>query len=139
LPEHLADPAGRYSNPEGSVSSLSFSPISNLIAFTTLSGAFTRWTAPIPDSLPSPFATAAAQAKRLEKILDDEFGVGDDEADIEERGEDLFGDNGAIDGEDDWIVDDDGAYTKDEGEQKWRKGRTEVGESICFLPCTSGS
>jgi chromosome transmission fidelity protein 4 len=123
----------RYTDPEGAITSLSFSPKRNLLAYTTIAGTFTRWTDPIPSELPSPTTTEAAQAKKLEKILDDDFGFGEEDGDLdmEERGEDLFGDMEAergLEGEDDWIVDDDGGYGKDEGEERWGKGRTEVGK-----------
>jgi chromosome transmission fidelity protein 4 len=77
---------------------------------------------PVPSELPSPVTTEAQAAKRLDKLLDDEFDAEEDE-DIEEKGEDLEGQYG-----DDWIVDDDGQYAADDDEQKWSKGRTEVGE-----------
>jgi hypothetical protein len=65
----------------------------------------------------------------LEKMLDDDFEFGDDDLDMEEKGEDLFGDAGVVgdEGEDDWIVDDVGGYPKGDTEEKWGKGRTEVG------------
>lgn len=111
----------RYTNLEGAISGLAFSPTSNLIAFTSLDGSFHRWTSPVPADLPSPIATEAQQAKKLDRLLDDEFG---DDEDMEERGEDLVEDLA-----DDWIVDDDGGYGADDGEKAWGKGRTEVGES----------
>lgn len=110
----------RYTNPDGAVSGLAFSPSRNLLAFTDLEGSFHRWADPIPSDLPSPITSEAVQARRIEKLLDDEFG---DEEDMEEKGEDL-GDNG----EDDWIVDDDGGYGEDDGEKKRGAGRTEVGK-----------
>ncbi len=71
--------------------------------------------------MPSPVTSDAAQAKKIEKLLDDEFG----DEDMEEKGEDLGEDLA-----DDWIVDDDGGYAVDDGEKKWTSGRTEVGERI---------
>jgi chromosome transmission fidelity protein 4 len=112
----------RHTVPEGSISGLTWSPKSNLLAFTSLDGSFHRWVDPVPSELPSPVTTEAQAAKRLDKLLDDEFDAEEDE-DIEEKGEDLEGQYG-----DDWIVDDDGQYAADDDEQKWSKGRTEVGE-----------
>ena len=112
----------KYTNPDGNISGLEFSPKSNLIAFTSLDGSFSRWKDPIPSSMPDPVTTDAAQAEKLDKLLDDEFG---DDEDMEEKGEDvddLFGEAG-----DDWIIDDDGGYAADDGERA-RGGRTEVGE-----------
>lgn len=94
----------RYTNPSGAITGLSFSPIQNLLAFTSSSGQFSRWTDPIPSTLPSPIVSEAVQAKTLDKLLDDEFGD-EDGLDIEERGEDI----------DDWIVDDDGYADLEEG------------------------
>ncbi|ORX33917.1 hypothetical protein BD324DRAFT_584077 [Kockovaella imperatae] len=110
----------RYTNPEGSITGLAFSPIANLLVFTSMDGSFSRWTNPVPTSLPDPVASEAVEAKRLERLLDDDFGDGDE--DMEEKGEDLEDDR---DGGDDWIVDDDGAYAMEDGE-KTRGGRTEV-------------
>ena len=64
----------------------------------------------------------AAAAKKLDRLLDDEFGEEADE-ELEDKGDDLFGEG------DDWIEDDDGLYAVDDGE-KARGGRTEVGK--CF-------
>lgn len=102
----------RYTNPDGAITGLAFSPISNLLAFTAFNGAFSRWTDPIPKNLPSPIVSDAIQAKTLDKLLDDEFGD-EDGLDIEERGEDI----------DDWIVDDDG-YADEEGAGS--RGKREV-------------
>ncbi|WVQ83266.1 hypothetical protein IAT38_005405 [Cryptococcus sp. DSM 104549] len=114
-----------YSNPGGGITGLAFSPTANLLAYTDLSGAFHRWAAPIPVELPDPYSTEADKAKKLDRLLDDEFGDdGDDADDIEEKGEDLGDDD--LFGDDGWIVDDDGTYAKDEGEKKWGTGRTEV-------------
>ena len=111
-----------YSNPDGAISGLEFSPSANLLAFTSLDGSFHRWIEPIPSSLPSPVTSDAVQASRIDRLLDDEFG---DEEDMEEKGEEL-----GEDFADDWIVDDDGGYGVDDEEKKWTKGRTEVGVSI---------
>lgn len=113
----------RHTVPEGSISGLSWSPKSNLLAFTSLDGSFHRWVDPVPSELPSPVATEAQAARKLDRLLDDEFDAEEDE-DIEEKGEDLEGQYG-----DDWIVDDDGQYAADDDEKQWSKGRTEVGES----------
>lgn len=102
----------RYTNPDGAITGLAFSPIANLLAFTAFNGAFSRWTDPIPSTLPSPTVSDAIQAKTLDKLLDDEFGD-EDGLDIEERGEDI----------DDWIVDDDG-YAEEDGPKG--NGRREV-------------
>jgi chromosome transmission fidelity protein 4 len=107
----------RYTNPDGAITGLAFSPISNLLAFTAYNGSFSRWTDPIPKTHPSPTVSDAIQAKTLDKLLDDEFGD-EDGLDIEERGEDI----------DDWIVDDDG-YAEEEG-----KGRREVVSSTKAQP-----
>jgi len=119
----------RHSQADGDVCGLSFSPSDNLIAFTTLEGGFVRWTSPIPSSHPDPVSTEAVTAKKLDKLLDDEFGEDVDD-DMEDKGEDvddLFGEGG-----DDWIVDDDGGYGAEDGE-KTRGGRTEVGRFLLFL------
>jgi chromosome transmission fidelity protein 4 len=110
----------RYTNPEGDITGLVFSPISNFIAFTSSDGSFSRWTDPIPSNLTSPITSDAVQAKTLDKLLDDEFGDEDD-LNIEERGEDIA---------DDWIVDDegDGGYARDD-DIEYTKGRREVGKS----------
>ncbi|ORY30355.1 hypothetical protein BCR39DRAFT_529347 [Naematelia encephala] len=108
----------RYINNEGAISGLAFSPKSNLIAFTSLGGSFHRWTNPVPADLPSPIATEAQQAKKIERLLDDEFG---DDVDLEDQGEEL-----ADDLADDWIVDDEGIYGADDDEKKWGTGRQEV-------------
>ena len=109
----------RYTNAEDVISGLEFSPTANLLAFTSLDGSFQRWTDPIPSNLPSPVTSDAAQAKKIERLLDDDFG---EDEDMEEKGEDLGEDLA-----DDWIVDDDGAYGVDDQEKKWGAGRTEVG------------
>nr|XP_019008454.1 chromosome transmission fidelity protein 4 [Kwoniella pini CBS 10737]OCF47235.1 chromosome transmission fidelity protein 4 [Kwoniella pini CBS 10737] len=118
----------KYSNSEGAISGLCFSPKSNLIAYTSLDGSFHRWSNPIPDNLPNPYSTAREEAKNLDKLLDDEFG--DDEVDMEDKGEDLDNDENDLFGDDGWIVDDEdgvkGAYGKDDDERKWSNGRTEV-------------
>ena len=62
----------------------------------------------------------AAQARKIDNLLDDDFG---NDEDMEEKGEDLGDDVG-----DDWIVDDDGGYGVDDEEKRWGNGRTEVGE-----------
>ncbi|EIW71228.1 hypothetical protein TREMEDRAFT_28047 [Tremella mesenterica DSM 1558] len=108
----------RYTNPVGAISGLAFSPKTNLIVFTSLDGTFHRWNEPIPSNFPSPVVTEAAHAKKVDRLLDDDFG--DDMDDLEDKGEDL-GDDLV----DDWIVDDDETYAKEEDE-KWGKGRTEV-------------
>lgn len=82
-----------------------------------MDGSFSRWTDPVPASLPSPIASDAVSAKKLDRLLDDEFGE-DDDLDLEDRGEDLA---------DDWIVDDDGTYLADDDGYKGKAGRTEVG------------
>jgi hypothetical protein len=120
LPQHsttLPHTDDRYTNPDGPITGLAFSPISNLLAFTAYNGSFSRWTDPIPKTHPSPTVSDAIQAKTLDKLLDDEFGD-EDGLDIEERGEDI----------DDWIVDDDG-YAEEEG-----KGRREVVSSTKAQP-----
>lgn len=109
----------RYTNSEGDITGLAFSPTANLVTFTAMDGSFTRWTDPVPSSLPSPITSDTVQAKKLDKLLDDEFGD-DDDLDLEDRGEDLG---------DDWLVDDDGGYREEETEKKWSNGRTEVGTS----------
>lgn len=83
-----------------------------------MDGSFTRWTDPVPSNLPSPIASDAVQAKKLERLLDDDFG--DDDLDLEDQGEDLA---------DDWLVDDDGGYLAEDGENAKRSGR-ELGKSI---------
>lgn len=110
----------RYTNSEGNITGLVFSPISNFIAFTSSDGSFSRWTDPIPSNLTSPTASDAVQARTLDKLLDDEFGDEDD-LNIEERGEDIA---------DDWIVDDegDGEYARDDVD--YSRGRREGGESF---------
>jgi len=113
----------RYTSTNGDISGLEFSPRDNLIAATTTEGHYVKWTGPIPSSLPDPVITEAARAKNLDKLLDDDFGDGDE--DMEDRGDDL--DDLHDLGGDDWIVDDDGAYGAEDGE-KTRGGRTEVGE-----------
>ncbi|WWC59498.1 uncharacterized protein I303_102054 [Kwoniella dejecticola CBS 10117] len=117
----------KYTNSAGAISGLCFSPKSNLIAYTSLDGSFHRWSNPIPDNLPNPYSTAREEAKNLDKLLDDEFG--DDEVDMEEKGEDLDHDENDLFGDDGWIVDDVGGgqgYGKDDDERKWSNGRTEV-------------
>lgn len=113
----------RYTSTNGDISGLEFSPRDNLIAATTTEGHYVKWAGPIPSSLPDPVITEAAHAKKLDKLLDDDFGDGDE--DMEDRGDDL--DDLHDMGGDDWIVDDDGAYGVEDGE-KTRGGRTEVGE-----------
>lgn len=112
----------RYTNPDGAISGLAFSPTSNLLAFTSLDGSFHRWTEPVPSPLPSPITSDAVHAKKIERLLDDNFG---DDEDMDEKGEDLVDDLA-----DDWIVDDDGGYGANDEEKKWGPGRTEVGESL---------
>nr|XP_031860604.1 uncharacterized protein CI109_003935 [Kwoniella shandongensis]KAA5527676.1 hypothetical protein CI109_003935 [Kwoniella shandongensis] len=114
----------KHTNPEGAVCGLSFSPTSNLIAYTSLDGSFHRWTNPIPADLPDPYTSEAVQAKNLDRLLDDEFGEEAVDDDIDEKGEDLEDDG--LFGDDGWIVDDDGGYGKDDDEKKWASGRTEV-------------
>ncbi|WVR04655.1 hypothetical protein IAU60_001666 [Kwoniella sp. DSM 27419] len=115
----------KHQNPEGAISGLVFSPTSNLIAYTSLDGSFHRWSKPIPSDLPDPFTSETEQAKKLEQLLDDEFGDDMGDLDMEEKGEDLGDDD--LFGDDGWIVDDqEGAYGKDDDERKWNKGRTEV-------------
>jgi chromosome transmission fidelity protein 4 len=94
-----------------------------MVAATTTEGHYVKWTSPVPSSLPDPVITEAAHAKNLDKLLDDDFGDGDE--DMEDRGDDL--DDLHDLGGDDWIVDDDGAYGVEDGE-KTRGGRTEVGK-----------
>lgn len=106
------------------VTGLVWSPTANMLAFTAMDGAFHRWAAPVPADMPSPVLSEAAQAKKVDRLLDDGL-FGDDDEDMEENGEELG------DGEefgDDWIVDDvDGGYAgADDDEDKWTKGRTEV-------------
>jgi chromosome transmission fidelity protein 4 len=108
---------------EGDVSDLAFSPTSNMIAFTSLDGSFTRWTSPIPAGHPDPVKTEEASAKALDRLLDDDFGDDLDE-DMEDKGEDV---DDMIGEADDWIVDDDGLYAAEDGERT-RGGRTEVGK-----------
>ena len=119
----------KYTNVEGAVSGLAFSPTDNLLVFTSLDGSFQRWKEPIAADLPSPVITEAAQAKRVDKLLDDDFGDVDD---LDEKGEDL---EDLDDMADDWIVEDQEGYGKDDEERKWGKGRTEVGESIPLRRC----
>lgn len=97
-----------------------------------MDGSFSRWTAPIPSDLPSPFATEVQENKRVERLLDD-FG---DDIDMEDRGEDadldlddFLGDE--VDVADDWIVDDEGDYGN---EKKYGKGRQEVGKLLLIWP-----
>jgi chromosome transmission fidelity protein 4 len=113
-------PVARYTH-SSNVTGLSFSTISNLLAFTAFDGSFTRWTSPIPSNLPSPTISDDVQAKTVDRLLDD--GFDDEDLNIEERGEDIG---------DDWIVDDDGgAYIAgDEEEIGYKGGRREVGKSI---------
>lgn len=85
-----------------------------------MDGSFSRWTDPVPSNLPSPTASDALQAKKLDRLLDDDFGDEHD-LDLEDRGEDLA---------DDWLVDDDeGGYLAEGNEHTKRSGRTEVGMS----------
>ncbi|WWC86877.1 uncharacterized protein L201_001756 [Kwoniella dendrophila CBS 6074] len=120
----------KHTNSEGVISGLCFSPKSNLIAYTSLDGSFHRWTNPIPSGLPNPYSTEKEEAKKLDKLLDDEFG--EDEIDMEEKGEDLDDNDNDNDlfGDDGWIVDDEDGkptgYGKDDEERKWGSGRTEV-------------
>lgn len=79
-------PIGSYTCPDGAISGLQFSPNANLLGFTSLDGSFHRWKEPIPSEFPDPYTSEAAQAKKLDKLLDDEF---PDDDDIEERGEDI--------------------------------------------------
>ncbi|KAL1411681.1 DNA polymerase alpha accessory factor Mcl1 [Vanrija albida] len=114
----------RFEHDAGAVSGLAWSPKANLLAFTTVDGSYNRWADPVPSDLPSPYLSEAAQAKRVEKLLDDGIFGDDDDGDLEDKGEDL-GDDLM---EDDWIIDDDGAYAgaEDDGEAKWTAGKTEV-------------
>ncbi|WWD07638.1 hypothetical protein V865_005739 [Kwoniella europaea PYCC6329] len=133
----------KYTNQEGAVSGLCFSPKSNLIAYTSLDGSFHRWSNPIPSNLPNPYSTEKEEAKKLDKLLDDEFGD-DNEVDMEEKGEDLDENEDDLFGDDGWIVnDDDGApagYGKDDEERKWGNGRTEVvNVTKAQAPFTPGS
>ena len=100
-----------------------------MLVFTSLDGSFHRWANPIPDDLPSPVRTEAQTAKKLDRLLDDDFGDEDD-AEVEDKGEDLDELEGDLLG-DDWIVDDDdgeGGYGENDDEKRWSKRRTEVGE-----------
>lgn len=114
----------RVEHDAGAVSGIAWSPKANLLAFTTVDGSYNRWTDPVPSDLASPYLSDAAQAKRVEKLLDDGIFGDDDDGDLEDKGEDL-GDDLM---EDDWIIDDDGAYAgaEDDGEAKWTAGKTEV-------------
>lgn len=84
-----------------------------------MDGSFSRWTDPVPSNLPSPTASDAVQAKKLERLLDDDFG--DDDLDLDDQGEDLA---------DDWLVDDEGGYLAEDGEHTKRSGRAELGMPI---------
>ena len=117
-----AEAVVRHTTSEGNVMGLAFCPTTSLIAFTCSNGSVSRWTNPVPSDLPDPVVTEAAQAKMLERLLDDDFGD-DAGEDLEDQGEDL---DDAMNGGDDWIVDDDGEYAGEDGE-KHRGGRTEVG------------
>nr|ODN89447.1 chromosome transmission fidelity protein 4 [Cryptococcus depauperatus CBS 7841] len=109
---------------DGAISGLAFSPISNLLVFTSLDGSFHRWKEPISENLPDPYTSEAAQQKKLDRLLDDEFG---EDEDMEDKGEEL-GDEGDLFGDNEWIVDDGGHYADDgkDDERKWGAGRTEV-------------
>ncbi|OWZ76111.1 chromosome transmission fidelity protein 4 [Cryptococcus neoformans Tu401-1] len=131
-------PIGSYTCPDGAISGLQFSPNANLLGFTSLDGSFHRWKEPIPSEFPDPYTSEAAQAKKLDRLLDDEF---PDDDDIEERGEDIGDED--IFGDDNWIVDDDGnlgGYGGYDDEKKWGKGRTEVvNVTKAQAPFTPGS
>ncbi|TYJ56899.1 hypothetical protein B9479_002344 [Cryptococcus floricola] len=119
-------PVAAYTCPKGAISALAFSPISNLLAFTSLDGSFHRWSDPISNDLADPVSDDETRQRKFEQLLDDEFG--DDDGEIQEKGEDLGDDE--LFGDDAWIVDDDGKYTgygKDEEDKP--KGRTAVGIS----------
>lgn len=112
----------------GAITGLSWSPISNLLAFTADDGTFSRWQGPVSSDQPSPFASEVQEQKRVERLLDDFPDDDGDDVDMEDRGEELdvdLDDPGA-EGEGDWIVDDRGDY---EVEKQWGKGRQEVGAS----------
>ncbi|WVQ75997.1 hypothetical protein IAR50_005633 [Cryptococcus sp. DSM 104548] len=119
-------PVATYICPQGAISALAFSPIANLLAFTSLDGSFHRWSDPISSDLADPVSDDVARQKKLDKLLDDDFG--DDDGEIQEKGEDLGDDD--LFGDDAWIVDDDGKYIgygKDEEEKP--RGRTAVAVS----------
>ncbi|OCF45863.1 chromosome transmission fidelity protein 4 [Kwoniella heveanensis CBS 569] len=114
----------KHVNAEGAISGIAFSPKSNFIAYTSLDGSFNRWTNPIPTGHPDPFSSEQQEAKRLEKLLDDDEGEDGGDLDMEEKGEDLGDDD--LFGDDGWIIDDEGGYGNDDDEKKWTSGRTEV-------------
>lgn len=123
-------PIVRHDLAEGNVSGLAWSPTTNMLAFTSTDGTFHRWSTPVPKSQPSPIATEAQVAKRIERILDDDFPAGQDlfgDEDIAEQGEDILDEEGEDD--DGWIVDDEGGYGANDDEKRFRSGKTEVGES----------
>ncbi|WVQ98084.1 hypothetical protein IAU59_005206 [Kwoniella sp. CBS 9459] len=128
----------KHVNAEGAISGIAFSPKSNLIAYTSLDGSFNRWTNPIPAGHPDPFSSEQQEAKRLEKLLDDDEAEDGQDLDMEDKGEDLVDDD--LFGDDGWIVDDEGGFGQDDDEKKWTSGRTElVNVTKAQEPFTPGS
>ncbi|KZT71046.1 hypothetical protein DAEQUDRAFT_750176 [Daedalea quercina L-15889] len=110
------------------VTQLAFSPSQNLLAWTDLEGAFTRWPEPIPASAPDPLkssnvsSTAGVQKKRgkTPTLFDDEAdkNLGKDaREDV-----DMDGDIGVDLDNDDWILDDLGGGLDDDPENKRATG-----------------
>ncbi|KAH9831247.1 uncharacterized protein C8Q71DRAFT_861980 [Rhodofomes roseus] len=107
---------------------LAFSPSQNLLAWTDLEGAYTRWQDPIPATAPHPIkpstasSSAGVQKKRartptlFDTEADKEFARKDAGGDV-----DLDEDLGADLDNDDWILDDLGGGMDDDAEDKRTK------------------
>jgi hypothetical protein len=111
----------RYKNPNGTITSLNFSPTDNCITYTTISGHFITWNEPIPADHPHPAKAGQKRAPRgadtTDALFDDEEGEGEDLAELE----------------DDWIEDDvgDGNGMKyGERERSVGFGAKEVGKLL---------
>jgi chromosome transmission fidelity protein 4 len=106
--------------------SIAFSPIHNMVAWSDKDGVLTRWTSPIPSNLPSPIT--------MEKIKDKPKTTAANDAITANKakfaalfGEDVNGaDGGDEDDEDmyddDWIIDDIGVGVKDKDEKQRKSG-----------------
>lgn len=126
------------------VTSMAFSPVSNILAFTDSTGSFVRWSDPVPSTLPHPAETFGAAAKgrvapaRGQSPL---FGEDDEEDDAKDdraarKGKGKETEETSDDGyADDWIIDEDedegafkGLLKKDEGAGRWDGNGREVGK-----------
>jgi hypothetical protein len=103
------------------ITQLAFSPTQNLLVWTDDGGSFSRWTKPIPDTLPSPvkIASTGTSTIAVKRKADETFLFGDNAEPAAGTG-DTFEDI-AMNDMDDWIIDDTGGLMMDDDTEGKRK------------------